>query len=75
MSDLVGNPEDRFSRVEAHFILSFTEFLELLAKLQIGRGIAHSLTGGHSHGGHSHRRRRAIDPKTLTNEEKWVRLI
>ena len=26
MSDLVGNPEDRFSRVEAHILICFTEY-------------------------------------------------
>ena len=26
MSDLVGNPEDRFSRVEAHLVYMFGEY-------------------------------------------------
>ena len=43
MSDLVGNPEDRFSRVEAHIIFCLKENGTLYVK-EWGRGLEWSDT-------------------------------
>ena len=36
MSDLVGNPEDRFSQNEAHIVRDFTKTCDLIAASFVG---------------------------------------
>ena len=42
MSDLVGNPEDRFSRVEAQFWFGFRESASTLSLIQNQLGLSNS---------------------------------
>ena len=47
MSDLVGNPEDRFSRVEAHILLFFVLWLYLKCTIDFKAIYTLFLSGEH----------------------------
>ena len=54
------------------YTLFIPDFLELLARLEIGKTLSQMATVD-SHG-HAHRRKRAIDPIVLTEQASWVRV-
>ena len=61
--------------IQVHVIFCVSDFLELMAKLEIGKALSSAMTGmdqGHGHG-HAHKRkRRAVDPATLLDQPTWV---
>ena len=52
------------------YTLFIPDFLELLARLEIGKTLS-QMAAVDSHG-HAHRRKRAIDPIVLTEQASWV---